>query len=138
MLCSITLEQPQFVKPTYCNIRRELKHTHLHLVMLLVVVDRDPANKPYLCTCNRTSPYSHSPESHAHQQDKQKIVFSDINEVTKALKDRLEQVEHKNSIKAQLKSNRFQACMMSGTSLLTSALTMYTHSLKRQKNYHNI
>lgn len=46
MLYSITPEQAQFVKPAYHNIQRQLKNTHLHLVMLLVIVDRDPANQP--------------------------------------------------------------------------------------------
>lgn len=47
-------------------------------------------------------------------------------------------MEHKNCLKAQLKSTRFQACMMPGTSFVISVLTSYTHSLKHQKNHHNI
>ena len=131
MLHSITPEEPQLFKTAYCNIQRQLKLTHLHLVTLLVIVDRDPANKTLFVHLLPCLTILTLPKSCAHQQDKQKIAFSDRNAVTKALKDRLEQVERKNCIKAQLKSTRFQACMMSGT-CHTSVLTSYTHSLKRQ------
>lgn len=102
----------QLFKPAHHNMRRQLNHVHLHLLTFLVIADRNPASKIlflHLSPSLTILPSFPLPwEPYKSPVQKKKTVFLARNAVTKALKDRLEQVEHKHVWKLSLKCSQFK------------------------------